>query len=330
MDAAVLPAFYAAAAHEYNLAAEDAGEVEHDLRFADRTVRVRVAGPDLAGAVLGALAEWSEESPSTVHATVAVWDAAACPSGALPVPWSFEDVGPGGLVRGPEAGQPLAVHETGSDAVTLVDPPGRAVLYRVPDRDSMAWWERAAPLRPALFWALGGAGRHLVHAGVVGDDRGGVLLAGARGSGKTTVVHAALRHGLGFVADDYVLLRAGREWEAVSVYTTVSLLEPGADAKTVLDVAASMPGSLRESLPVRAVVIPRVRGGRAQLRSVSPAAALRAWAPSTALHMPFDDGAVVASLADVVRGVPCFILDVGDDGAELASAVEHVLEQVAS
>jgi hypothetical protein len=54
---------------------------------------------------------------------------------------------------------------------------------------------------------------------------------------------------------------------------------------------------------------------------------LRAWAPSTVFQMPFDDGAVVASLADVVRTVPCFTLDVGDDEAELASAVAQVVEQ---
>jgi hypothetical protein len=330
LEATVLPSFSAAAAREYELAADRDGLVEHTLRFGSIRVRTRIAGAGLAAVLFPALSERIDSSPGAADATIAVWEAAACPTGAVSPPWRIGDIGPGGLVRGPDVDPLLAVHETGSGALTLVDPCDRRVLHRVPDRAVMPWWERAAPLRPALYWALGGSGRHLVHAGVVGDDRGGVLLAGARGSGKTTVVHAALRHGLGFVADDYVLLRAGREWEAVSIYTTVSLLRSGPTAKAVLDVAASMPGSIRESLPVRAVVVPRVRGGRARLQPVSPAVALRAWAPSTALHMPFDNGAVVTSLADVIREVPCFTLDVGDDEAELAAAVERVLEQVAS
>ena len=330
LDGTVLPAFYTAAAHEHDLAAEQGGLVERNLRFGDRTVQVRIAGPDLAAVLLGAFAERGGETASAEDASVAVWEAAACPAGVVPVPWDWTDVGPGGLVRGSGADGLVAVHETGSGALTLIETSKRAVLHRVLDRALVPWWERAAPLRPSLFWALGGAGRHLVHAGAVGDDRGGVLLVGARGAGKTTVVVAALHHGLDLIADDYVLLRAGSGWEAVSVYGTVSVADGVAESKTVLDATAATAASVRESLPVRAVVAPRVRGGRAQLRCVNPALALRAWAPSTALHMPFDEGAVVASLADIVRSVPCFTLDVGDDESELANALDQVLDRAAA
>jgi hypothetical protein len=140
---------------------------------------------------------------------------------------------------------------------------------------------------------------------------------------------AALRHGLHFVADDYILLNAATG-AAVSLYNTISILPaPGADEKTVVDVGSLVPGSLCASLPVRAVVVPCIAGGRTQVRRVSPAAALRAWAPSTVFHMPYDDGAVVSSLADVVRRFPCFALDVGDDEADLARAVVEVLDQAA-
>jgi len=327
---AALPSFYAAAAREYDLAAERTGVVEVDLRFADRRVRLRFAGAELADALLGALAARRDDGGGEVDATIALWEARARPAGSLPFPWPVADVGPGGLVRGSDFSRVLAVHETYSDTVTLVDAAERAVLHRVPHCGAVPWWERAAPLRPALFWALGGEGRHLVHAGAVGDDRGGVLLAGARGSGKTTVALAALQHGLGFVADDYLLLHANEEPKAVSLYGTASISgAPDAQAKTVVDVTSLMPDSLRQSLPVRAVAVPRICGGRARLRHLSPAEALRAWAPTTVFQMPFDDGAALASLAAVVRRVPCFALDVGDDGAELASAVEQVLEQAA-
>ena len=326
------------------------GVAEVDLRFAERRVALHFAGNRLADALLGlgALDARRDDAPGETHATIALWEEHVPRAGALPFPWSLADVGPGGLVRGSGADGVVAVHETASGAITLVDSRSSVVLHRVPQRAAVPWWERAAPLRPALFWALGGERRHLVHAGAVGDDRGGVLIAGASGSGKTTVALAALVHGLGYVADDYVLLDSAAEPTAVSLYGTAKLdgghvrrfgtlaaavrFPPPAAAgeKAVLDVAGAMPGSLRASLPVCAVVVPRIRGGRTRLVRVRPAEALLALGPSTVLQMPFDGGAALAALAAVVRAVPCFALEVGDDAAELARAVDQVLDQAAS
>jgi hypothetical protein len=289
-----------------------------------------VAGAGLVGPLLGALVDRRDNSNEVVHTTISLWEANACQAGAVRFPWRWSDVGPGGLVRGLEVDRLLAVHETCSGTLTLIQSAGPAMLYRVPSQLNVPWWERAAPLRHSLFWALRGDRRHLVHAGVVGNDRGGILLVGARGSGKTTVAMASLNHGLRFVADDYVLLNLAQRPEAVSLYNTVSIsAEPNAEEKTVLDVTSLRPGSLCESLPVRAVVAPRIRGGLTAVRPISPFDALRAWAPSTIFHMPYDDGAVIASLADIVRRVPCFALDVGDDEAHLATALVQVLEQAA-
>lgn len=221
-----------------------------------------------------------------------------------------------------------AVHDTYWGAVTLADRADHSLLYRVPAVDRVPWWEHATPLRLPLFWAVGSRDRHLVHAGAVGDDRGCVLLVGVSGSGKTTVALAAVTHGIGFLADDFVLLDVRGRPTANSIYNRLSIRESGPAAqKTVLDVSSLAPGALRDSLPVRAVVVPRIRGGRARLRSISGGEALRVWAPATALQMPLDGGAVVASLARVVREVPCFALDVGDEPAGIAGAVAQVLEQ---
>jgi hypothetical protein len=46
--------------------------------------------------------------------------------------------------------------------------------------------------------------------------------------------------------------------------------------------------------------------------------------------MPYDRGAVVSSLASVVRQVPCFALDVGDDQASVTDAVSRAIEQATS
>jgi hypothetical protein len=350
-----LPAFFEDAAREHAETVAHTRERSCDLRFADRSIRLRFAGDELANALLapfrprlaGPAAGDIEVDPiAAPGATVALWQERDVPGGALPIPWREGDLAARGLLRGPGDSDLVAVHELGYHAITLFDRHACRMLHRVPDVAALPWWERAAPLRPALFWALSGPDRHLVHAGAVGDDRGGVLLAGAGGSGKTTVALAALAGGMRYVADDYLLLHARPEPVAWNLFATAKLdaghreripelapaasisPDPVADEKWVLDVAALFPDALEPSLPIRAIVVPRIHGGRSALCPASAGAALLALAPSTAFQMPYDDGAVVASLAAVARSVPAFSLEVGDDVQELVDAIDRVLDQV--
>jgi hypothetical protein len=335
-------------AEEHERAMAGAGEVDRVLCLGGRRVRLRFAGAQLEQALTAALRpRLTDERDAPSDATIGLWEERSVQGRALPVPWRRADVGPRGLVRGSEEASVLAIHEAGSLALTMFRRSDGELLHRVPDVSMLPWWERAAPLRPALFWALSGRGRHLVHAGVVGDrQRGGVLLAGAGGSGKTTVALAALAAGMAYVGDDYVLLHTEEQPVAWNMFATAKLdrghvgrfpeladglstsAEPVTDEKAVLDVDLLMPGALAEALAIKAVIVPRIHGGHARLRPASAGEALLALAPSTAFQMPFDDGEVMRALAAVARVVPAFALDVGDHPGELAEAVDRVLEQV--
>jgi hypothetical protein len=325
LDEASPETFYAAADAEFGQAVEREGIVERVVKFGDAGVRLRFAGSRLAELLSDPFARRYEDGGCDVEATISSWEEVGA---AARVPWAEADLGAGGLVSGFGGGPVVAVHDTYWGAVTLADLPSRTVLYRVPSHEAVPWWERATPLRLALSVALRADGRHVVHAGAVGDDRGAVLLVGPRGSGKTTVALAAVESGLGFIADDYALLDAGPLATVSSMYSTLSVPGDASDnSKQVVDVDAVRPGALRGSMPVRALIAPRTGAGPAGLRRISPAAALLAWAPTTALQFPFDEGAVVASLGAVARQVPCFALDIGHDPGELARAVEQVLGQ---
>lgn len=352
---AALPAFFEDAAREHAETVTSIDGREHDLRFADRLVRLRFAGDELADALIPPLrprlaargTAGADLNPSASPcATIALWQEHDVPGHVLPIPWREGDLAARGLLRGPEGSDVVAVHELGYHAITLIDRRSRLLLHRVPHVAALPWWERAAPLRPALFWALSGPDRHLVHAGAVGDERGGVLLAGAGGSGKTTVALAALAGGMSYVADDYLLLHSAPEPVAWNLFSTAKLdaghlariprfasaasisPDPVADEKWVLDIADLLPDALVPSLPIRAIVVPRIHGGRSALRPTTAGVALLALAPSTAFQMPYDDGAVVASLAAVARSVPAFLLEVGDDVGELPVAIDRVLDTV--
>jgi hypothetical protein len=343
-----LPDFFAQAAREHSQALAAAGGDERTLCLGDRRIRLRFAGRPLADALSDALRPNLVAGEGAADVTIDLWEESGVPGGALGLPWRDVDLGPRGLLRGRPDAAVVAVHEAGVGAVTLVDRAARHLLYRVPGVSTLPWWERAAPLRPAFFWALSARRRHLVHAGAVGDARrGGVLLAGAGGSGKTTVAMAALSAGMAYVGDDYLLLHCEPEPVAWNMYGTGKLdaghlarfphmaravhvsANPLPEEKSVLDVEALAPGALVRSLPIRAVLVPRIRGGQARLRRTSAGQALLALAPSTTFQMPFDDGQAARSLADLARRVPAFALDVGDDPGELAQALDDVLDAVA-
>ncbi len=205
------------------------------------------------------------------------------------------------------------------------------VRRRVNAGAELQWWEQAAPLRVSLSRVLGADTRRVVHASVVGDDRGACAIVGPPASGKTTVALAAVRGGLGFLADDYVLLRAGPGFEAICLYSTACLRTGAADGrKDVIDVDSAQPGSLRRALRLRAVVVPRTAGGGVGWRRIEPVVALRAWAPSTTLLLSGDHGAALPMLAAVVRSVPCYSLGLADDPAGIAAAVHDMLDAAGS
>lgn len=184
-------------------------------------------------------------------------------------------------------------------------------------------------MRVPLAGVLGSSARRIVHASVVGDNRGSVALVGPRTSGKTTAALAAVRGGLGFVADDYFLLGGKPLFETVCLYSTASVRTGAEDGtKQVIAVDSVRSGALRGSLPLRAVAVPRLSGGETRWRPVDAAAALRAWAPSTVRLMADDRGAALPLLSAAVRSLPCYSLDVGDDESEIATAVGEMLDQV--
>jgi hypothetical protein len=310
---APLEELFVRAVDAYGQAIAQNGELRRELSFAGRQLSFRFAGPALAPALLGAMVPRIVEDGGG-DLGIGLW------ADADPGPWHPGDLGPRGLVRGSSPDGVSAVYESGSGALTLFDRVGSRILHHVPGVDEIPWWERAAPLRPALFFALASTSRHLVHAGAVGDPGlGCVLLAGPGGAGKTSLALAAVEHGLRYVGDDYVLLEDGIAW---NLYATAKVDAGPGREKTVVEVD---PQSLVEALPVQAVVVPAIGAGRVRVQEISAGQALLALAPSTAFQMPFDRGAVLATLGELVRRVPCHRLDLGRSAEAAASALTEVL-----
>jgi len=341
--AAALAAFTesVAAAGEEALAATETTELR--LEIAHVTVRLRVAGAPLAAPLLPALAPLAVSSTAAPALDVTVFDTAASGVRLPPPPWPPGAYRPGDRIEGFGDDDHAVAYALDPGVLSLVDIPGGRAFFWTRDAVDLPRWETGAPLRTLLRLALRGRGLQLVHGAVVGDERGGVLLAGVGGSGKSTTALACALAGLGFVGDDYCVLEPASPPRAHALYAfgktgpaSLRLLPelggalvpggPTPEGKELVDVGAARPGALRHTMRLAAIVLPRVAAATGAPVRITPAEALMAIAPTTLLQLPGSGPADLSAMAELSRGLPAYRLDVGPEPDEVVAAVRAVLE----
>ncbi len=204
-------------------------------------------------------------------------------------------------------------------------------------------WEPGAPLRAFLHWAYADRGFRLTHAGTLGHNGRGVLLAGSGGSGKSGTVLAGLLNGLKSVGDDYVLLEADRGGvRAFPVFSTLkqdpagfgrlglaSRIGPrplnwqGKHQFGIRELAAD---GVAEDLDIVAIFLPRIGSGSTRITPASPREALLALAPSALYQMPGERESGFRFFSGVVNSLPAYHLGLGTDPAEIAGAISAFIE----
>jgi len=111
----------------------------------------------------------------------------------------------------------------------------------------------------------------VVHAGCVADDRGGIILPGRSGSGKSWLTAAFVEHGFDYLSDEHALveLSSGR---------LVPLAKPlDLGVRGLVPASRLRPGSVGDPGPPAAIVFPRRDGASPTIvSSLDPATSLLA------------------------------------------------------
>lgn len=331
-----------------------------DLEMAGLRLRLCHAGKELREQLLAPFEHLACPDADDPELTISLFDTASSGIEPPPPPWEPIDAAPGtNPVARLRSERACVLAAVGSRGLTAVLPDEGVAVFHLPDATAIPASERAAPIREALQLLMAARGRLMTHAGAVGRGGRGVLLVGRGGAGKSTLALSCALAGMEIVADDYVLLEPD-SLTAHAMQSTAKLTEDSAarlnlpagaidpagfeptlegPAKALVDIRALVPGALKRQLEIRAIVAPALRPSRGAniasgdglaeprpvARLISAAEALRAVAPSTIVQAGFGGGGSLATLADLVRRVPGYALELGPDPAANAAAIDRLV-----
>jgi hypothetical protein len=337
------------------------GPVDRCFCVGGQVFRLRFAGQALTGAVVPALAHLACDPTDSPDMSVGLWDqqSTGVPFPALSphLPADGQTLEVGQYHFGPT--RRLCQELTHTCAFDAASRKGYFWTQRPLD---LPPWEIAQPLRPLLHWWQSTVGGILAHAAAIGQPDAGLLLAGRGGSGKSTTALACMAAGVGYAGDDFVLLRDDSGPMIHSLFRSAKLdplriegVLPGArqylakvpashaattgapsatcemrvldHQKAVVLVPPDGPWRMCLRMPLTAILLPRVAGGRTRMRPARPAEVLRALAPSSLLQLPGSSAAHLRMMANLVERVPGFHLDLGPDLDDVVDCVGRLLPQ---
>jgi hypothetical protein len=320
-----------------------AGPVHH-LCLAGQDVQLRFAGHALVPRVLPALAHLAITQSSDVALTVRLWDLRSTKVLLPPPPWDRLAFHERGNARAYRDARFSLSYERRTDVFSAVDNERRLAVYWTRDADALPNFTMAAPMQRLLQGWLRTMGLYVLHAAAIGRPEGGLLLAGRSGSGKSTTALLPLETDLLYAGDDYALVQGEPVPYVHSLYSTAKLnadvfermpaLRPAisnpdrlGEEKALLFLHDWQPDRLATDFPLRAIILPRVAGGRdSTLTPASPLAAFRTIGPDSAFTMLGGDAhGTLGMLKRLVYEVPCFHLALGTDRKGIRAALDVAL-----
>jgi hypothetical protein len=328
----------------FDSAARATGIVERGYALGGVNVLLRFAGSALVPAMTAAFEHLPKPATGARRDLIInLFDGAT--AGPLPhPPWGAAAYGARGEIRGYNAGPVRTVYEAYDQTFRMAHLDRQSGLFWVRDAASVPYYERGAPLRTVLHWLLGRFGLQLAHAAAVGDNVGAVLLTGRGGSGKSTSALTCVGSALRYLGDDYVLLESDANSTVVhSLYSAAKLhaeqLDRFPQLRSYIDNSAQLstekgliflgrelPGALATTLPLRAILLPRIVGGEAtRVVPATSGAALAALAPTTVFQLPGDGKRSFDMLSTIARRTPCYWLELGTELRRIPAAIAEVL-----
>jgi hypothetical protein len=315
--------------------------------LAGRDLAISLAGKALAAAVGPSFAHLTHSivmTGQTAATSIMLWDCAGTGVGRPPLPQKTEWVATG-------AGWRTSTHDGGR--YLCEDRPGS--LFWLDRRDSqlvgcfadarrLGCAVRARPLPRIMGEFCRSLGIQEIHAGLVARGGRGLLIVGGSGRGKTTTSLDGLHGGLDFLGDDSVGIgddEAGG-MRGYSLYGSARVMphqlsrwpcfaghwhhpEPPEDKALFLP-GVLLPERVPRTTSIVAIAVPQVGSRGLRVDRASPLDALHALLYDSRDNRRFGlTAAEFSRIAAMIKSVPCYRLEVGDDPDRVAGALDELI-----
>ncbi|MBF0522004.1 MAG: serine kinase [Candidatus Omnitrophica bacterium] len=328
--------------------------IERFYNIAGFSVRLRFAGPTLMPFITPALEHLATEAVDNPSLTICFFDSVSTQA-VMPVfPWTKDAAWQWHIkpIGGQEDNSIKANYNFGRGILSLLDMSSNVGFYLVRDAQQIPYYEKGAPMMPILHWWMLIRGRQLTHGGAIGTEKGGVLLIGKSGSGKSTAALSSLNSGLFYAGDDYCLFSNDPEPYIHSLYSSakvnpdnlknllshmqnlVSNKDHLDSEKALLFLNEYFPDKMINGFPCRAILIPQISNLKeTRLTKTSAAVILKNLVPNTIFQLNNQvlslGGEVdIKNFGNLVRQIPGYILEVGTNLSGIPLAIQDLLNEL--
>ncbi|MCX6048192.1 MAG: hypothetical protein NT075_24085 [Chloroflexi bacterium] len=334
-----LPRAYANLLRFYRQSEQKLGRIEQFYAIAGYTVCLRFAGQALVPQLTSALSHLATTPTSLPDLVVCLADQQSSGIAMPPAAWAP------GMYSTAQARLYFHLNEQDQRQESFM-PRFRLGLFAIADSALYPPNAQAAPLRHILVWWLAQQGLYGLHVAAVGNAEGAVLIVGSGGAGKSTTAIACLQAGFTYIGDDFCVLGFDPAPRIHSLYSSGKLrddsrqwLKPheaaarelGGKGKMIYQWHTQFKSQLPRSLPIRAILLPRISGATATTaRSASPGEAFTALTTTTlrVLSLPAPAvSRVVGAISRLTRQVPCYHLALGSETTQIPGGISSILEQ---
>ena len=228
-------------------------------------------------------------------------------------------------------------------ALHVIDLQKKKALYWTPDVKRVPYFHALTPLRTIFHWWLKTKKRFIVHSAAVGLNKGGVLITGKGGVGKSTTALSCFGSKLKYVGDENCIISSVSVPYVYSLYSSGSLdaedaykipfLKPflanegrlGRE-KAVFQLFERGSKGLIKGFPVKAVFVPELSMDKKTRIKERPAPkTLLALAPGSIFQLPDVGNDSLHAMAELLKKVPCYTLELGTNLSEIPAVIESFL-----
>ena len=329
---------------KYNDAAAIMGESAYYYQLAGTTVCITFAGDGLLPYLTPAIEHLRTEPVNHPDMVIHAWDTASSGVEMVPPPCEWADFTDRGDIWGFNSKEIKTAFHWSEYSVNVMDMATNTAVYWVKKPKAFPYWVISSPFRTLFHWWMEKNGCQLLHAAAFGTPDGAVLLTGKGGAGKSSTAIAALRAGMLYLGDDYVVVGNLPDPTVYSLYCTAKLntedlpgypdLQPfslplvaESQEKVVLGLWPGFREQFRQAMPLKVILTPRIT--KLRTTTILPLSfwpVQRAMSFTTMSQLPLVSEKTHHFINSLVSSLPCCTLELGSDRGEIALVIQKLLE----